>query len=189
MTTTRVTLSTAGIVAGVLLLQGVVVGVWSTAFGLAAFGGWAAQITALVSPNLYWTLLTGFLHYAAFGAGVFLAIRYIAPVKAEDPWRRTISRGIVATVAGAIAAVIFDSVVSFIAAVTIGAYPFGYSLDGAVDPGRIQFGFQNTVASAITPLIEWLPLVALACVLLKLWLAAHLATAPATVPASVSAKS
>ena len=179
MTTTRVTLITAGIVAGVLLVQGVIVGVWSTAFGFIALGGFAAPINAMINPGLFWTLLTGLLHYAAFGAGVFLAIRYIAPVRADDSWRGTISRGVVATVAGAMAALIFDGVVSVIAAITIGAYPFGYSFNGSLDPGRIQFGFQNTVATAITPLIEWLPLVVLACVFLKLWLAAHPATAPA----------
>jgi hypothetical protein len=161
----------------VLLVQGVIVGVWNIVFGYAAFGGSIVQFTEVFNANLFWTLLSGLLHYAAFGAGVFLSIRYIAPVRADGSWRRTITRGVLAAVSGAVAALVFDCVVSVIAAITIGAYPFGYALDGAVDPSRIQFGVQNTVAAAITPLIEWLPLVVLAGVLLRLWLAAHPATA------------
>jgi hypothetical protein len=180
MTTTRVALITAAIVAGVLVAQGVIVGIWNIVFGYGVLGGSIVQIVEVFNVNLFWTLLTGLLHYAAFGAGVFLAIRFIAPLSAEVSWRRTITRGIVATVSGAIAAVIFDCVVSVIAAITIGPYPFGYALDAAVDPTRIQYGIQNTVAAAITPLIEWLPLVVLACVFLKLWLAAHPATKKAT---------
>ena len=47
-----------------------------------------------------WSLLTALLHYAAFGAGVFLSLRFIAPVTASDSWRQTVARAIVATVCG-----------------------------------------------------------------------------------------
>jgi len=185
MTITRITLSTAGIAAGVLVAQAIIVGLWNIVFGYLAFGGTAGGI---FSANLFWTLLIGLLHYAAFGFGVFVALRFVVPVSAHDSWRRTATRGILATVFGAIAALVFEVIVSLIAAVTIGAYPFGYSLDAAVDANRIQYGIQNTLAGAIAPLIEWLPLVVLACVFLKLWLVAHPAT-ETKVPASVAEKS
>jgi hypothetical protein len=186
MTTTRVTLATAGIVAGALVVQAVIVGLWNIVFGYLSFGGTAG---AIFSVNLFWTLLTDLLHYAAFGFGVFAALRFIVPVGEHDSWRRTVTRGILATAIGAIAALVFEGIVSLIAAVTIGAYPFGYSLDAAVDPNRIQYGFQNTLAGAMTPLIEWLPLVVLACVFLKLWLVAHPVAVETRDPASVAAKS
>jgi hypothetical protein len=84
-------------------------------------------------------------------------------------------------------ALAFSALVSLIAAVTIGAYPFGYSLDAGVDGNHIQFGIQNAIAGALTPLVGWLPLTVLACVFLKLWLDVHPPTAPATSRASVSA--
>ena len=170
MTRTRVTLVTAGIVAGALAAQSLIVGLWNTVFGYLTFGGPAAGI---FSVSLVWTLLTGLLHYAAFGFGVFVTLRFVVPVGGHDSWRRTVTRGILATAVGAIAALVFNLIVSLIAAITIGAYPFGYSLDAGVDPNRIQYGVQNTLAGAITPLVEWLPLVVLACVFLKLWLGAH----------------
>jgi hypothetical protein len=188
MTTTRVTLITAAIVTGVLVVQGAIVGAWNIIFGYAAFGGSLGPLPNLFIQSTFWTLLTSLLHFVAFGTGVFIVIRYIAPIGAQDTWRNTVLHGIFAAVGGAIAAVIFDCIVSFIAAITIGAFPFGYSLNGAIDPSRIQYGFQNTVAASVTPLIEWLPLVLLACVFLKLWLVAHPATVGTKVRASAAAK-
>jgi hypothetical protein len=185
MTGTRVTLTTAGIVAGVLLIQGLIVGVWNIAFGYFAFGG---SVGELVGPNLFWSLFWSLLHYAAFGFGVFVSIRYIAPVTGACAWRHAVIRGVIATICGAVFAVVYGVVASGIAAITVGAYPFGYSLDAAVDPIRIQFGIQNVVAGSLTPLVEWLPLTVLACVLLKLWRAGHPESTPAIERVSVAGK-
>lgn len=171
MTITRVTLVTGALVAGALLVQGLILGLFGNAYGYFAYGGALGGFP--LNASLFFTLLTSLLHYAAFGAGVFVSIRYLAPLVAGDSWRRVIVRGVIATVCGAIAALAFEAVVSLIAAITIGAYPFGYSLDAGMDPNRIQFGIQDAIGGALTPLIGWLPLTVLACVFLKLWLSAH----------------
>lgn len=177
MTPTRISLITAAAIAGGLAVQGLILSVWSTAIGIAGFG---VVITQFFGPNLMVALLVALLHYATFGLGVYLALRFFAPITISDSWRQTIIRGIVVTISGAVLAFVFSVVVSLIAAVTIGAYPFGYSLDAAVDPYRIQFGIQNAVAGGLAPLVQWLPVTILGCVFLKLWLSAH--------PASVETK-
>jgi hypothetical protein len=170
MARTRVSLISAGILTGALVVLGIVLALWSIAFGFLNFGG---SIAEFFTAGMFWSLLTAFLHYAAFGVGVFVSLRFAAPVTDANSWRRVVRSGVIATIFGAVSAFIYGAIVSAIAAVTIGAYPFGYSLDAAVDPSRIQYGLQNVVAGALTPLLAWLPLTVLACVFLKLWLSAH----------------
>jgi hypothetical protein len=170
MTRTRITLTTAALLAAALAAQGLVLALWNTGIGVAGFGySLASQFGAYV----FWSLLVALLHYAAFGLGVFVSLRFLAPVGSGESWRQTIGRAIVASVAGAIIAFAFSALVSLIAAVTIGAYPFGYSLDAGVDGSRVQWGFTNALSGSLTPLIGWLPLTVLCVVFLKLWLAAH----------------
>jgi hypothetical protein len=177
MTRTRISLTTAALIAAALAVQGLVLGVWGTAIGVAGFGVPLGQI---LGPNLFWSLLVALPHYAAFGLGVYLSLRLLAPIDIHASWRQTIMRAIIATISGAIVALAFSALVSLVAAVTIGAYPFGYSLDAALDGNRIQYGIQNAIAGALTPLIGWLPLTVLGIVFLRLWLSAH--------PAAVEAK-
>jgi hypothetical protein len=184
MTTTRINLITASLIAGALAVQALLLGLWDVALGVAGFGLVVSQI---VSVSLVWSLLISLLHYAAFGLGVYLALRFFAPIGASDSWRQTIVRAIMATISGAVVALAFAALVSLIASVTIGAYPFGYSLNAAVDGNRIQYGIQNALAAALTPLIGWLPLTVLGCVFLKLWLIAHPASSRAKESVSASA--
>ncbi|HEY5229354.1 MAG TPA: hypothetical protein VIJ11_00495 [Galbitalea sp.] len=184
MTRTRINLITAGLIAGALAVQGFVLALWDVGLGVAGFG---LVVSQLISVSVVWSLLVGLLHYAAFGLGVYLALRFFAPIGASDSWRQTIIRAVVAAISGAVVAFAFAALVSLIASVTIGAYPFGYSLNAAVDGNRIQYGIQNAIAAALTPLIGWLPLTVLGCVFLKLWLIAHPAGTPAKDRASVSA--
>jgi hypothetical protein len=184
MTRTRISLITAGIIAGALAVQGLILWVWSTALDILGFG---LVITQIIGPNLFVGLLVAILHYAAFGIGVFLALRYFAPIGASNSWRLTTVRAITVSVSGAVVAFAFSAIVSLIAAVTIGAYPFGYSLDAAVDGWKAQYGIQNAIAGAVSPLIEWLPLTVLGCVFLKLWVGAHPSTVEPKDRASVSA--
>jgi hypothetical protein len=170
MTRTRVALTTAAIITAALIAQGIVLGLWQTGFDVLAFRLGVGQ---LFSVNLFWTLLVQLLHYAAFGLGVYLAIRYIAVIAARDTWRQTITRGIIATISGAIVALAFGAVVSLIAAIAIGPFPFGQSLNSTFDPLQFQYGLENTLSGALAPLIQWLPLTVLGCVFLKLWVAAH----------------
>jgi hypothetical protein len=170
MTSTRVTLTAAGIIAGALAAQSLILAIWSTGFELVSF---PVPLGEVFGPNLVFTLLISLLHYAAFGLGVYLALRFFAPMNPDAPWRLTIVRAITVTVSGAVVALAFSAIVSLIASITIGAYPFGYALDAAVDGYKVQYGIQNTIASGLTPLIGWLPLTVLGCVFLKLWLAAH----------------
>jgi hypothetical protein len=170
MISTRPALVTAGVLAAVLAVQGLLLALWSTGIGLSEFGLPAGVV---FGAGLFWSLLTSLLHYAAFGLGVFLVLRFSAPIATRGSWGSTIVRGIVATIGGAVVAFAFSALVSMIAAVTIGSYPFGYALDAGVDGNRVQYGIQNAVAGALTPLIGWLPITVLAVVLLRLWLAAH----------------
>jgi hypothetical protein len=186
MTRTRISLTAAGILAGALAVQGLVLWLWGTGFEVVGFGLNANQ---LLSVNLFWSLLTSILHYAAFGLGVFVTIGFLAPIEADSTWRRTITRGVIATIVGAIAALALSLLVSLVAAVAIGAYPLGYSFSAAVDPSRVTFGIQNALAGALTPLVGWLPLTVLGCVFLKLWLIAHPASPETKARASVSASS
>jgi hypothetical protein len=163
-------LTTAGMLTGALVAIGAVLALWTVLFGFLSFDGSIGQLFTL---DMFWSLVDALLRYTAFGAGVFIALRLVAPIVGSSSWQLTVRNGIIATIFGALAAFLFGSIVSGIAAVTIGAYPFGYSLDAGIDPLRIQYGIQNVLAGALTPLLEWLPLTVLACVFLKLWLAAH----------------
>jgi hypothetical protein len=184
MTRTRILLTTAGLIAAALAAQGLLVWLWNISVESATFG---IPIGFQFLPEVVWTGLVSLLHFAAFGLGVYLSLRFIAPIESDSSWQRVITRAILATVCGTIIAFAFAAVVSLIAAVTIGAYPLGYSLNGAVDPDRLQFGIQNAIAGAFAPLIQWLPLAVLGIVFLKLWLAAHPTAVEATDRASVSA--
>jgi hypothetical protein len=184
MPRTRISLAAAALIAGALTVQGIALGLWGTGFDVVSFG---LPIGQLFGVNLVWSLLVDLLHYAAFGLGVFLALRWFARIGATDTWRQTIIRGIIATVSGAVIALAFSAVVSLIASVTIGSYPFGYSLDASVNGYEVQYGIQNAIASALTPLIGWLPLTVLGVVFLKLWLASHPATVEPQRRASASA--
>jgi hypothetical protein len=177
-------LTTAALIAAALTVEGLLLGLWSTGIDVAGFG---IPVGQFFGPNLFWALLVDLLHYAAFGLGVYLALRYFAPVGVEVSWRQTINRAIIATVVGGVLAFALAALVSLIAAVTIGSYPFGYSLNAVLDGNRITFGIQSAVAGALTPLIQWLPITVLGVVFLKLWLAAHPAALEPRGRASVSA--
>jgi hypothetical protein len=185
MTRTRIALTTAGIIAGALAAQGLVLALWNTGFEIFSF---PVPLSQFFGANLVWSLLLALLHYAAFGLGVYLALRFFAPIAATDPWRQTIIRAILVTVSGAVVALALYALVSLIASFTIGAYPFGYSLDAAVNGYKVQYGIQNTIAGALTPLIGWLPLTVLGCVFLRLWLVAHPSALEASAPAGTKGR-
>ena len=186
MTRTRVYLTVAALIAAALAVQGFVLGAWSTLIGLASFVQTGIQI---LGPLLLLDLVIGLLHCAAFGLGVFLALRWFAQVEGTTSWRQTIVRAILATIAGAVVAFVFAAIVSLVAAVTVGAYPFGYSLEGSIDGNKVQYGIQNAIASSLTPLLGWAPMTVLGIVFLRLWLTAHpAAAADATDRVSVAAK-
>jgi hypothetical protein len=187
MTRTRILLNTAGLIALVLAIQAVVLELWNLGILGVEFASGALSGGDLINGYLFLDLLVSVLHCAAFGLGVFLALRYFAPVVATDSWRRTIIRGVLATVSGAVVAFAFYALVSLISAITIGAHPFGYALSAGVDASQVQYGIWNTIGTALNPLILWLPLTVLGVVFLKLWLAAHPTAVEATDRASVSA--
>jgi hypothetical protein len=180
MTRTRIALTTAGLIAAALAVIGLLMWLWDTSVEAAAFG---IPVGPEFVPGLLWTALVTLLHFAAFGLGVYLSLRFLAPVEGESSWRRVLTRAIIATICGAVVAFAFSALVSLIAAVTIGAYPLGYSLGAAVDGNRIQFGIQNALAGAFAPLIQWLPATVLGVVLMKLWLGTHPAVAVPALPA------
>lgn len=179
MSRTRVYLVTAALVAAVLLVQAIFATALSTAYSSLFVSG--PGIPAF--PLVEFILNDGF-RIVAFGVGVLVSLRFVAPVLGSDGWRRTIVRGLIATAMGALAVLVLAVVWAALSAIHISSYPFGYSLDPSFNAESFGNSALNIANSVFDPLLEWFPLVVLAAVLLKLWLAAHPESDAPTVPAS-----
>ena len=186
MTRTRILLNTAGLIAAVLAVQVILLELWNLGMLGLDFAAGTLSGGSLINADLFWYLLVAVLHCAAFGLGVYLALRFFAQIRLEHSWRHTITRGVMATASGAVLAFAFNALVSLIVAIRIGAYPLGYSFSADVDASRVQYGIWSTIGSALEPLIIWLPLTVLGVVFLRLWLTAHPLPAEAKDRASVA---
>jgi hypothetical protein len=152
-----------------LATQSLVLFLWNV--GVDAVGFAAGTTTGdLFPPSLAWDLLVVLLHCAAFGLGIYLALRFFAPVESDMSWRRTIARGIIASLSGTVVAFAFTVLLTVITATTFGPHPFGYSFSAGVDPYDLQNGIQYAIKGFFPPLIDWLPVTALGVVFLRLWL-------------------
>jgi hypothetical protein len=180
MSRTRVTLVTAACVALVLLLQTVVETVLSDIVIVGAID----HQSALPSFALLQVVLASVVRVVAFGLGVWLSLRVIAPVGAVDAWTRVIGRGIIATLLGTAAVALVALLWAILAAVSVSAYPLGYSLDPTINGDSLANTLAGAFSAVFPALIEWFPLVVLATMLLKLWLVAHPVSEAVTVPAS-----
>ena len=192
MTRTRVALAVAGLIALVAFAQSAILTLYGYGFDLAsasAFNGSAgnAQNSAEIFPFLPGILLSDLVTAAAFGVGVFVSLRFIRSIAAGLGWRRVVIRGLIAASVGAVAVLALRLVETLLTGVKIGPYPFGYSFSPSFDPGNVQLGLANAFGQLLNPFVNYLPLVILGCVFLKLWLAAHPTEVETKARASVSA--
>jgi hypothetical protein len=165
MTTSRVPFIAALIVAGVLVVQSFV-------------SIWLSYLSAALTPGVGlqgFPVLEFFLNdvtrIIAFGIGVFLSLRFFAPIHAGDRWGRVIGRGFIAALVGTAVVFVVAIIWAILAAIHISAYPFGYSVDPSIDGAAVGNNVLLVFNAILNPLVEWFPIVVLATVLSRVWLA------------------
>jgi len=173
-------LAAAGIVAGVLILQALL--------GLLLTSAWAV-FTSSVGLQPFPVL--GFIEndvirIVVFGVGVWLSLKYAAPLAIAHTWLRSIGRGVIAALFGALAVLAAGIVWSVLAAVNVSSYPFGYSLDPSINADALPNNLFAVAETTVSSLVEWLPLVVLVTLVAKIWLARQTAV-EVTDPASRAA--
>ena len=124
--------------------------------------------------------LAGLVLALGMGGGAFASLRWVAPITAALSWRSVILRGVLAAAIGAIGVFVLRLAQSFLAAVSIGPYPFGYDFTASVNPDNLGNALLGDIGVAFAPFVYNAPLAVLACVFLKIWLSSH--------PGSVEAK-
>jgi hypothetical protein len=163
---TKVPLVTAALVAGVILAQELVLTIYGLIVDLTVLpevfqsGGSPIGISAFLT----------FVRAVVFGAGVFVSLRFVAPIRGEDLWRKVVLRGVIATAIGALALLAYGVVVTLFSSINPGADIFGYSFNVQVDVSAAGQRIVNVLGGALNPLVEFLPLVVLAAILQRLWL-------------------
>jgi hypothetical protein len=192
MTRTRITLATSALVACVVFIQGAIVTLYGYGYDVASASAFDAapgnvQNSQEILPFLPGILIGDLIVAVGFGAGVFVALRLIRSITADLSWKRVVIRGVLATAVGSVAVLAVRLLETLLTSVTIGPFPLGYSLTPSFDTGNAELGVANALGQLINPFVDYVPLVILGCVFLKLWLAAHPATAPAKDRVSVSA--
>ena len=183
MTRTRIALVTGALVAGVLFIQTAILSGYGVGFEVASAAVEDSQsdtnglsnVQQLV-PYLPGILVSDLFYAAAFGAGVFVALRFIRPIETAFAWKRVILRGLVAAAIGTAAVLVVRLLQTLLTHVSLGPYPLGYSFTPSFDPNNLSLGLLNAFGSVLNPFVYNAPLVLLACAFLKLWLGAH--TAP-----------
>jgi hypothetical protein len=189
MTRTRIFLTAAALIAAAGAAAWLVLTLWNV--GVEAVELASGELQGNVFTALsFWNILGNVLHCAAYGLGVYLTLRYFRPIDGQTPWRPVFTRSIVATVGGVLVATVLSFLVTLIGAVTLGQYPFGYSVNPELNLNGVQFGLLDAVEVLVPALVDWLPLTVLGCVLLRLWLRANppvgvtAAASPVETPAS-----
>lgn len=168
MTITRVWLVTSGLIAAGLAAMWILGTVWSNVVGDSLFGAPTGD-TAFTGETV-WEMAQIVLHFAAFGAGIFLALRYFVTIGPATSWGQTVARAVAATVGGAVVALIASLALSFLDASTLGPYPLGYQLQAGVDGNNLQYLLRTSLLGAVGPLVDWMPISVLGCVLMRVWL-------------------
>jgi hypothetical protein len=192
MTRTRITLATSALLACVVFLQSAILTLYGYGYDVASASAFDAapgnaQNSQEILPFLPGILVSDLVVAAGFGIGVFVALRLIRSIAADLVWKRVVIRGILATAVGSVAVLVVRLLETLLTSVTIGPFPLGYSLTPSFDSGNVQLGVANALGQLINPFVDFVPLVVLGCVFLKLWLAAHPSSVEAKAPASVSA--
>ena len=156
-------LVTAALIAALILVQGLLASVaaWifgglyeRVSFGAAAFELHAWQPGYVIEPFLTVTL--------PFAIGVFLSLWLIAPLAAELTVAFVITRGLLASAAGAVLVLVVNFVIDLVRLVG-----FGFDIRG------FAHAVITEVGQAVDVFIYTTPIVLLGAVLLWLWLRAH----------------
>lgn len=155
---------------GVVLIQGILVGLLGAAYTAGTLGidwggyagdAWNAQLAVS---------LTGALPFAL---GVFGSFWQLAPIAPELRLGHVVSRAVLATVVGAAAVVVVVVLVALVGALAglPSAFGGGTGVGGVVD--RFWFGVLRGVLGAAQGVVTQLPVVVLAAILLWGWLDRH----------------
>ncbi|HEX4057183.1 MAG TPA: hypothetical protein VHX87_02555 [Galbitalea sp.] len=187
MTKARIPLVVAGLVAAFLLVQFVVVAVVQFALLVLGPGALESKDVPEAVGSYAGGVLAVLVQLVFFGAGVYLSLRYIAPLRIDDGWKRTVVRGVIATLLGVAAVVVLGLVEALINASSVSPYPFAYSFGYSLAPEDFASRLPQAFEMGLNPLISWLVPVVLATVLLRVWLARQVVAA-VTTPAAVAAK-
>jgi hypothetical protein len=158
-----VPLITALLIVGVLLAESFIV---STA-GVSVSTGWPRGWGIL-------STLYQLIDFVPFGIGVFVALRYVAPIRASSTWGSIVVRAIVAAALGIAAVFVVEFVQAAIVTIGPGSHPFGYSFPGGtVSTDGLSFRLASVTTSVLVDFLQWLPLVVVAGIFQKLWLASR----------------
>ncbi len=113
-------------------------------------------------------------HTLPFCIGVFVCLWAIAPISHELRAPYVVTRGGLAAFAGAALAGVVAIVIGFVSALPISVTPFGNSFfDGGFDGALFLSTTVGSLIGIITQAMAVFPLVALAAVLLWVWLREH----------------
>jgi hypothetical protein len=153
----------AAALVGVFLLAQEIVG---NIVGLS-YGGASSYLGAQIGS----TTLGVFVRLVPIVIGVFLVFwRFLAPITAALTVKQVLVRSLVATAAGDLFASVIGGFVQFVT--SFGGYLFGNSFPFSNVGGALN-GFSTWLTSIVTGYVSLVPLVALAAVLLWLWLRDH----------------
>jgi hypothetical protein len=172
---TRNSLLTGAGVAAFILAAQIVGSLWDFLFSTAVFaqqGDEATNFPALTGGLVLGLIGTVFAA-AVFGAGVFASLRWVRSIAATDGWKRVILGGVIAAALGTAASLVLGVLEAVIGSFSAGLHPFGYAFGPNFDSSFAQNRVVGAIGGAPAVFVEWLPLVVLAVVLLRLWLAHH----------------
>jgi hypothetical protein len=177
VTSTQLLLRVAGVLGGVILLEGIVSELYGYLVGIvgdATFPEVSSAGSAQQDlPFLPGILLSDLVYALGFSAGVFIALRFMRSILAETRWGALFRRAAFATFVGAIVIVIIRVVESLLDAFKIRPFPFGYAFTSSFVPNDFELGVLDTLGDGLNPFLVYSPLVVLVGVFLKLWLSGH----------------
>jgi hypothetical protein len=188
MTKTRVVLNASLLVAAFIVAQNLVLTIWGLVFDAANPEIVTVQLDNInVVPALFWGEVNEAIYALSVGVGVFVSLRFVRSVSGELGWRATIARGVIATAFATLAVLAMRLIETLISTLHVGPHPFGYSFDLTIRPDNVGESLFNVFGELLNPFVDSLPVVVLACVLLRLWLGRAARVQPSLVDAKVPA--
>jgi len=155
---TRAVLVTTGLVAAVMFVQIIISFIVSVMYSIGFSGGEALRYMDSTAVSSFSGIITSLLPVAI---GVFVGFRLIAPITAGLSIIKVLIRAVIATGIAAVVALII-SVLGAILSLLVDLVSGDSDIGGS--------GFLSALANGVGTFVGELPLVALAAVLLWLWL-------------------
>jgi hypothetical protein len=173
-------MNTSLIVGAVIIAQYVLLEIFNYAYDSAeqAVGEVRGLNSSELVPFFIGDLVSEILYALGFAVGVFVSLKVVKPISSSLPWTSAMLRGVLATAFGAVGVFAVHVLEALLGSVKIGPYPFAYSFSASFDPTNFGFDVLNAFGSLINPFIYNVPLVVVACLLLKLWLSRTPAIGP-----------